>query len=264
MTFLTKKTPTKLFQTLPIMTLVILLGVGQAMDVFAFELTIDDGSGPVVCVDNEACDTSDTDGIISPIGVNDVCDLNSIILALTKDSQGTDTMLHAEGDHLCLSGSPTTGTLLFTHSEVDFLGENIVCTTDGGATTEGSVNVKFWVNPSNTPNAKEHLLFNETSEDIGFTTWAGQNAVATVEDEYSYTMEFTVMHEDPNQVQQTGFDLQVFCEPTGSSVAGQLLSLDTSALMIAGLTSSAVWMIPTVASIAGVGIYLVKFRSNKE
>ena len=47
-------------------------------------------------------------------------------------------------------------------------------------------------------------------------------------------------------------------------VAGELLSLDTSALVIAGLTGSAVWMISTVAGIAGAGIYLVKFRSNRD
>jgi hypothetical protein len=47
-------------------------------------------------------------------------------------------------------------------------------------------------------------------------------------------------------------------------VAGELLSLDTSALMIAGLTSSAVWMIPAVLGLAGAGVYLVKFRANRE
>ena len=46
-------------------------------------------------------------------------------------------------------------------------------------------------------------------------------------------------------------------------IAGELLSLDTSALMIAGLTSGAVWMIPAVAGLAGVGVYLIKFRANK-
>ena len=45
-------------------------------------------------------------------------------------------------------------------------------------------------------------------------------------------------------------------------VAGELLSLDTSALMVAGLTSSAVWMVPAVAGLAGVGVYLVKFRKQ--
>jgi len=48
------------------------------------------------------------------------------------------------------------------------------------------------------------------------------------------------------------------------TVAGELLSLDTSALMIAGLTSSAVWMIPTVLGLAGAGVYLVKYRANRD
>ncbi len=46
-------------------------------------------------------------------------------------------------------------------------------------------------------------------------------------------------------------------------VAGELLPLNTSALMIAGLTSMSVWMVPAVAGLAGVGVYLVKFRANR-
>jgi len=45
-------------------------------------------------------------------------------------------------------------------------------------------------------------------------------------------------------------------------VAGELLPLDSSALMIAGLTSMTVWMVPTVLGLAGVGVYLVKFRKH--
>jgi len=64
------------------------------------------------------------------------------------------------------------------------------------------------------------------------------------------------------------------CDPTigecvpengngAQQVAGELLSLDTSALMIAGLTSMSVWMIPAVVGLAGAGVYLVKFRANR-
>ncbi|MFQ5439879.1 MAG: hypothetical protein ACE5DL_00290 [Nitrosopumilaceae archaeon] len=44
-------------------------------------------------------------------------------------------------------------------------------------------------------------------------------------------------------------------------VAGQFLSLDSSSLVVVGLTSSMVWMIPAVTGIVGAGIYL-KFRRN--
>ena len=51
------------------------------------------------------------------------------------------------------------------------------------------------------------------------------------------------------------------CEPA-PPVAGELLPLDSTALMIAGLTSMTVWMVPAVAGLAGVGVYLVKFRKQ--
>jgi len=47
-------------------------------------------------------------------------------------------------------------------------------------------------------------------------------------------------------------------------VGGELLSIDSTALMLAGLQSSAIWMLPVLAGIAGTGFYLVKFRTNKE
>jgi len=56
--------------------------------------------------------------------------------------------------------------------------------------------------------------------------------------------------------------LTEFSPGAEQQVAGELLSLDNSALMIAGLTSMTVWMIPAVAGLAGVGVYLVKFRKQ--
>ncbi len=47
-------------------------------------------------------------------------------------------------------------------------------------------------------------------------------------------------------------------------VGGEFLPIDTTALMLAGLQSSAIWMLPVLAGIAGTGFYLVKFRMNKE
>ncbi|MDH3677406.1 MAG: hypothetical protein OEQ12_03805 [Nitrosopumilus sp.] len=52
--------------------------------------------------------------------------------------------------------------------------------------------------------------------------------------------------------------------PSDEQVAGELLPLDSTALLIGGLTSMSVWMIPTVASIAGAGIYLIKYRTNRD
>jgi hypothetical protein len=47
-------------------------------------------------------------------------------------------------------------------------------------------------------------------------------------------------------------------------VAGKLLSLNSSSLVITGLSSGAVWLIPTVIGIAGTGFYLIRFKANLE
>jgi hypothetical protein len=52
-------------------------------------------------------------------------------------------------------------------------------------------------------------------------------------------------------------------EPQTTSVAGQLLPLDSTALLIGGLTSVSVFMIPAVAGIVGAAVYLVKYRAKE-
>ena len=47
-------------------------------------------------------------------------------------------------------------------------------------------------------------------------------------------------------------------------VGGQLLSIDSAALLIAGLQSSAIWVLPAVAGVAGAGAYFVRARMNKD
>lgn len=51
------------------------------------------------------------------------------------------------------------------------------------------------------------------------------------------------------------------CAP--NPVSGELLSLDSSALVVAGI-SGMIWMVPAVAGVAGAGIYLVKYRASRE
>ena len=51
----------------------------------------------------------------------------------------------------------------------------------------------------------------------------------------------------------------ITCEALIDPVAGSLISLDSSALVIGGL-SSMIWMVPAVAGIVGAGVILVKFR----
>ena len=47
-------------------------------------------------------------------------------------------------------------------------------------------------------------------------------------------------------------------------VGGELLPIDNTVLLLAGLQTSSIWMIPTLAGLAGSGFYLIKFRTNKD
>jgi len=47
-------------------------------------------------------------------------------------------------------------------------------------------------------------------------------------------------------------------------VGGELLPIDSTALMLAGLQSSAIWMLPVLAGAVGASAYYIKTRMNKE
>jgi len=99
----------------------------------------------------------------------------------------------------------------------------------------------YWFGIENTDNW-DLVLSSPTVDGIYACSGAGCNAFLFVE-----TFDFPFI--------LTGFQQE-------TQVAGELLPLNTSALMIAGLTSMTVWMIPTVLGLAGVGVYLVKFRKQ--
>ena len=47
-------------------------------------------------------------------------------------------------------------------------------------------------------------------------------------------------------------------------VGGEFLPIDSTALVLAGLQSSAIWMLPVLAGAAGVGAYYIRTRMTKE
>jgi hypothetical protein len=53
------------------------------------------------------------------------------------------------------------------------------------------------------------------------------------------------------------FDLEV-----DHAVAGEILPIDSTALFLAGMQSSALWLVPSLVGIAGVGFYLVRAKFN--
>ena len=87
------------------------------------------------------------------------------------------------------------------------------------------------------------------------------------EDTYSFSGDIrTVTITSSKAVEGDGYGIDnVFVQfPSVQSVAGELLPLNTTALFISGITSSAIWMIPTLAGIAGAGVYFIRTREHNE
>jgi len=247
---------TKQYQILSLMTLVMLITVGQATDAFAFRMFTDDGVTVINCLDGDACDDEPFAGIITLLDDNTaVCNLvASQQSAATKTALGTGTMLELDKDLNCTASPNTLGTLIYSISDVDFSGADIVCTTDaGGGATSGSVNVKFWISDANTYFDKQQLLFNVTSDDLGNIPWAGLFAAVSPGGLYSFTMETTMIHDAPDATNISTYDLTVSCEPT---VGGELLPINTTSLMLGGLGLSLAWMVPVLATAGGAVAYI--------
>jgi len=49
-----------------------------------------------------------------------------------------------------------------------------------------------------------------------------------------------------------------------TAIGGELIVIDSTALVLAGIQSSAIWMLPVLAGAAAVGAYYIKTRMNKE
>ncbi len=60
----------------------------------------------------------------------------------------------------------------------------------------------------------------------------------------------------------TSLGALAFDDGCGGPVGGTILDLDYNLLVLAGIQSMTVWMIPSIAGLAGAGVYLVKFRKN--
>jgi len=58
----------------------------------------------------------------------------------------------------------------------------------------------------------------------------------------------------------TVFDIELIGGPEPRVIGGTLLSLDTTALLIAGFNANSIWMIPTVLGLVGAGIAIFKLK----
>jgi len=116
--------------------------------------------------------------------------------------------------------------------------------------TDYTTNVGVVCTDSNFPNGDAVLIAKEF----------GQGCVVISGD--SNMLEDSFIVDEDNR--QLALNMLMFLNQCNVEVGGELLQIDSTALVLAGLQSSAIWMIPTLAGLAAAGFYLVKFRTNKE
>ncbi len=251
---------------LTIMTLsVTLIAAGGMSDAFAMpQIRLTEGGGANNALITDQVFAGDADenniaGIVSysqKIGVFDNINFEA---GITKPNTGSPTMPNM--DFFLISSSSAAGTLVAEFTDVDFTNELIQCQSVGGGTTAGTVTYTVYMDPGNVPFGQAQLLFTTTQSGAGpiFNIDANGAFSAAPGATYSLTMVAEIEHFAANHV--SSFDIGLVCS---SKVAGELLPIDNTALMIAGLSSITVWMVPAVVGLAGVGVYLVKFRTNRD
>jgi len=114
------------------------------------------------------------------------------------------------------------------------------------AGTDYTTNVGVVCTDSNFPNGGAVLIAKEF----------GQGCVVISGD--SNMLEDTFILDEDNR--QLALNMLVFLNQCNVKVGGELLPIDSTTLMLAGLQSSAIWMLPVLAGAAGVGIAAFKLR----
>ena len=217
-----------------------------------------DGAAPLIIFDNDGNDAALADGSISftgPIGDFDI----SVDVGLTKPFVGTETMPTLEVTALASTSTAGTHTIVIEFSDIDFVNTvPLRMNVDVTANPDQSAGISVWRDNSNAYFAQTSFEYDSGLQTIPIGIDDDTFLINTSGD-YSLTTVITLINDGAG----TGF-LTSDMFTLDRILGGELLSLDNSALVIAGLTSMSVWMIPTVLGLAGAGIYLVKFRANRD
>ncbi|MDH3677509.1 MAG: hypothetical protein OEQ12_04325 [Nitrosopumilus sp.] len=246
---------TRLFQLLSIMTLVMVISLGQAMDVFADgKIRLTSGNNTVTITDqdfignvtaDERPDANNVNGIVQTNQQLGNMDLVLTATSFTKLNSGTVSMVMF--DHDIVAASSGASDLLYEFTDTGFIGEALSCKNFGGGTTGGTVNYTVYIDSNNQEFAQTQKLFESNHAGlisidlVGFITPGSPFSVTVVSD---------IQHQG---AVTTSHDIVVECT---STVAGELLPINTQSLMLGALGMSLTWLVPVVASIGGAAAYI--------
>jgi len=145
----------------------------------------------------------------------------------------------------------STGNILVTK-----VGILITDNPPGGGNDAGSVNddqhLSDLGDQSDTLGIVWHDLIRGTTSSDAFFTADAVNSGGT----------FTTINTDGTGVADAIID--IITDPDFCVIGGEMLQIDSTALLLAGLQGSVIWMLPVLAGAAGVGAYYIKTRMNKD
>ena len=159
-------------------------------------------------------------------------------------------------------GNPTTinGGMTVPYStgnqQVTKVGILITDNPPGGGNDAGSVNDDQHLadlgDQSDTLGIVWHDLIRGTTSSDAFFQADADNSGGT----------FTTINTDGTGVADAIID--IITDPDFCVIGGEMLQIDSTALLLAGLQGSVIWMLPVLAGAAGVGAYYIKTRMNKD
>ena len=167
---------------------------------------------------------------------------------------------------------------------------SVICTSSGQlcspmfsstVETQSELQVKFTVPPGHCSSIDVHIFLDGNPVgDTGFLGWSGApppfdllplmsgiidlGPVSPGTHEISLQGEGQISGCNIGELAGWGGTLTTFTESLEQIVSGNILPLNTTALFISGITSGAIWMVPTLAGIVGAGVYLIRTRTHNE
>jgi hypothetical protein len=223
------------------------------------------GAGaPIVIVDNDPEDGNPAVGrILISLGVNGLpdtlgCLTGSVDSSITKPVHGDETMPVMDLLWVAETDAPGICNATIELTETNFFNKQIALSTGVGGTTQGLVDYSVFADSTNTPFGQEFPVFSDSYDPVDPDVNFGSSGGSTVSPDglYSITLKMDIEHDGAGI---TSGDSFLTGEPV---VAGTIIPIDSSALLIGSLGSVSMWMIPAVAGMASAGIYLVKFRKH--
>ena len=186
----------------------------------------------------------------------------NINIAITKPLIGGMIAPQMDITHNSVKSSGGVATLTIEFTDTDFTGElpASFTSTIGGTSPAGIVVMETYMDRNNVPFAKTELLTNSTAllgVGVGGAFTDEKIKEVTLDGDYSLTMVLKITEPAASSSNRklTSFDALLNGDIL---VGGEEQSINNSALFIAGMQSSAIWLVPAVVTASTIGYLTIR------